>query len=225
MADIIHSDNRPNVKLRLTFSKTGRAVYISHLDLLRTFIRALRRAQIPVKYSEGFNPHARINFAMPLAVGASSDCELVDITLTDPIDVAEAVKSLGRVMPEGLCVKEAELVYGSFPEFKMARYTLEIENDTPVTELLTQDIMEVFRLMEVLVEKQTKRKTVMVNILEHIYEFKIQSVNGNMLTVNTLLSAGSEFTLKPDLAVEGISSACEGFNPVYMRIHRTEMLT
>ena len=65
----------------------------------------------------------------------------------------------------------------------------------------------------------------MVNILEHIYEFKIQSVNGNMLTVNTLLSAGSEFTLKPDLAVEGISSACEGFNPVYMRIHRTEMLT
>lgn len=225
MADIMQADNSPKIKLRLTFSKTGRAVYISHLDLLRTFIRALRRAQIPVKYSEGFNPHARINFAMPLAVGASSDCELVDITLTHPIDVSDAMRRLAKTMPEGLCVKEAELVYGAFPDFKMARYIIEIENAAPVTEQLTRDIMEVFRRSEVLVEKQTKRKTIMVNILEHIYEFKITEYSGNILKVQTLLSAGSEFTLKPDLAVEGISSVCEGFDPVYMRIHRTEMLT
>lgn len=85
--------------------------------------------------------------------------------------------------------------------------------------------MEVFRLTEVLVEKQTKKKTTMVNILEHIYEFRIEKAEGNVMTVNAMLSAGNEFTLKPDLAVSGISSVCEKFNPVFMSIHRREMLT
>ncbi|MDD4689809.1 MAG: TIGR03936 family radical SAM-associated protein [Eubacteriales bacterium] len=217
--------NRPHVKLRVTFSKKGRAAYISHLDLLRTFIRALRRAQIPVKYSEGFNPHAQLTFALPLAVGATSECELVDITLTNPIDVAEAVKNLSKALPEGITVNEAQLVYGSFPEFRMARYTLTIENDSPITDKLKQDIVDVFRLTGVMVEKKTKKKTTMVNILEHIYEFKIEKAEGNILTFNAMLSAGNEFTLKPDLAISGISSACEGFNPVFMGIHRTEILT
>lgn len=225
MADVMNMANRPNVKLRLTFAKTGRAAYISHLDLLRTFIRALRRAHIPVKYSEGFNPHAQLTFAMPLAVGAVSDCEMVDITITNPIDVADAIKKLGSVMPEGIQVKEAQLVYGSLPEFKMARYTLTIENDRPVTDDIKTEIMDVFRLMEVMVEKKTKKKTTMVNILEHIYEFKIEKAEGNILTVNAILSAGNDFTLKPDLALSGISSVCENFNPLHTGIHRREMLT
>ena len=225
MADIMNMANRPNVKLRLTFSKMGRAAYISHLDLLRTFIRALRRAEIPVKYSEGFNPHAQLTFAMPLSVGATSECEMVDITLTNPIDIADAVKKLGPAMPEGIEVKQAQLIYGSFPEFKMARYTLTIENDKPVTDEIKTEIMDVFQRMEVLVEKQTKRKTMMVNILEHIYEFKIEKAEDNLLTVSATLSAGNDFTLKPELAVSGISSVCDNFNPVFMSIHRREMLT
>ncbi len=217
--------NRPNVKLRITYAKTGRASYISHLDLLRTFIRALRRAEIPVKYSEGFNPHAQLTFAMPLSVGSTSECELVDVTLTNPIDIAEAIKKLSATMPEGIVVKEAQLIYGSFPEFKMAKYTLTIENDSEVTDAVKEQIMDAFQRMEILVEKQTKRKTMQVNILEHIYEFKIEKSEGNVLTVSAILSAGNDFTLKPDLAVSGISSVCDDFNPVFMHIHRREMLT
>ena len=62
---------------RLLFSKTGRARYISHLDLMRTFQRAFFRADIPIKHTEGFNPHAFVSIALPLSVGFSSECEIL----------------------------------------------------------------------------------------------------------------------------------------------------
>ena len=65
-------------KLRLRFEKTGRAIYISHLDLMRTMQRVFLRADCPLKYSEGFNPHALISILLPLSVGVGSVCELMD---------------------------------------------------------------------------------------------------------------------------------------------------
>ena len=69
-------------KLRLRFTKTGRAVYISHLDLMHTMQRAFSRAGYELKYSEGFNPHPQISIALPLSVGAASLCEIMDFRLS-----------------------------------------------------------------------------------------------------------------------------------------------
>lgn len=89
-------------KLRMKFSKTGRAVYMSHLDLMRTMQRVFSRAGVPLKYSEGFNPHAKISILLPLSVGTASICEYMDFSLTEERDTSSLPKTLNRFMPEGV---------------------------------------------------------------------------------------------------------------------------
>ena len=86
-------------KLRLRFKKTGRAVYISHLDLMHTMQRAFSRAGYELRYSEGFNPHPQISIALPLSVGAGSVCEIMDFRLKDEADLSERPARLTSVMP------------------------------------------------------------------------------------------------------------------------------
>jgi radical SAM-linked protein len=94
-------------KLRLRFSKTGRAVYISHLDLMRTMQRSFLRAGYQLKYSEGFNPHAQISIALPLSVGTGSLCELMDFRLEGEPGLDDMPERLTAKMPEGVRALEA----------------------------------------------------------------------------------------------------------------------
>ena len=88
-------------KLRLRFQKTGKAVYISHLDLMRVVQRIFLRAGTPIKYSEGFNPHALISICLPLSVGMASECELMDFRVTREVELAALPETLNAVSPEG----------------------------------------------------------------------------------------------------------------------------
>ena len=94
-------------KLRLRFEKTGRAIYISHLDLMHTMQRAFSRAGYALKYSEGFNPHPQISIALPLSVGAASLCEIMDFRLKEDPDLTELPRKLTAALPEGIEVLEA----------------------------------------------------------------------------------------------------------------------
>lgn len=94
-------------KLRLKFEKTGRAVYISHLDLMRTMQRVFSRAGVGLKYSEGFNPHARISIILPLTVGTHSVCEYMDFALEADCDLDTLPERLNPYMPEGIRALEA----------------------------------------------------------------------------------------------------------------------
>ena len=94
-------------KLRLKFSKTGRAVYISHLDLMRTMQRVFSRAGVGLKYSEGFNPHAKISIILPLTVGTRSLCEYMDFALASDHDLQTLPARLNAYMPEGIEALEA----------------------------------------------------------------------------------------------------------------------
>ena len=89
---------------RLLFTKTGRARYISHLDLMRTFQRAFFRAGIPLKHTEGFNPHPFISIALPLSVGYSSQCEILEFVLLDGVPREAVPRRLTAAMPEGILV-------------------------------------------------------------------------------------------------------------------------
>ena len=94
-------------KLRLRFSKTGRAVYISHLDLMRTMQRAFQRAGLSLKYSEGFNPHPQLSILLPLGVGCASVCELMDFRLREETGLETLPERLNAALPEGIRVLEA----------------------------------------------------------------------------------------------------------------------
>ena len=108
-------------KLRLRFSKTGRAVYISHLDLMRTMQRVFSRAGVPLKYSEGFDPHAKISLILPLSVGTASLCEYMDFALTEDRDLAALPAALNPYMPEGIEALEAYEAPGKGAELRWLR--------------------------------------------------------------------------------------------------------
>ena len=94
------------IKLRLRFTKEGKAKYISHLDLMRTMERAFFRAGIAIRHTEGFNPHPYLSFALPLPVGMESGCELMDFELTGGLPPKEIPTLLNTVLPEGLRVTD-----------------------------------------------------------------------------------------------------------------------
>lgn len=93
--------------MRLRFEKTGRAIYISHLDMMRTMQRVFARAGLELKYSEGFNPHPQISIALPLSVGTGSLCEIMDFRLTSDTELETLPERMNAVMPEGIRIIEA----------------------------------------------------------------------------------------------------------------------
>ena len=104
--------------LRLRFTKTGRAIYISHLDLMRTIQRSFLRAGFRLKHSEGFNPRPQLVFALPLSVGMASECELLDFKLDEFACVSEIPYLLNRALPEGIHAVEAYRRERKFKEIK-----------------------------------------------------------------------------------------------------------
>ena len=91
-------------RLRFTFARGDELKYVSHLDLARLWERALRRAGLPLAYSAGFTPHARISFALPLAVGVTGGAELVEVYFVEAVAPAEAQRRLAAQLPRGLSV-------------------------------------------------------------------------------------------------------------------------
>ncbi|MCL5038602.1 MAG: TIGR03936 family radical SAM-associated protein, partial [Firmicutes bacterium] len=97
-------------RLRTRFHKTGDAIFLSHLDLSRLMERALRRAELPIAYSQGFNPHPRMVFGAALAVGTESEAEYADFFLRRDISPGEFQKRLNEALPEGVAVSEVRWV-------------------------------------------------------------------------------------------------------------------
>lgn len=92
-------------RFRIEFTKGDEVRFLSHLDVMKAFERAIRRAGMPIAFSEGFNPHPKMNFASALAVGVTSEAEFMDIELKENLPSAEVVKMLAKALPHGLDVK------------------------------------------------------------------------------------------------------------------------
>lgn len=91
-------------RLRITYAKTGALAYVAHLDLVRAWERAFRRARLPLAYSQGFSPHARLSLGAPLPVGAEGAQELLDVWMDSPVVPTQAAEALRAVLPAGLTV-------------------------------------------------------------------------------------------------------------------------
>ena len=117
------------ITVRLKFRKVGTLQYISHLDLQRTFNRVLVRACLPVWYTKGFNPHAKLVFSTPLSVGAQSVCEFLDIRMDREMDCAEIMERLNRELTDELYITDAYLPNSDFSEIAWASYDLRIHTE------------------------------------------------------------------------------------------------
>lgn len=187
--------------VRIWFEKTGEAKYISHLDLMRCFTRAIRRAKIPLWYTEGFNPHPYMQFSLPLSLGMQSVCESVDIRIEGEMGDEELLSKLKEAMPFGIAVKKItepkfDPKYIAYGDFYIAF------KGVPDKEKLVKILNDVFAADKLIVEKLGKkgRHKVMkqINLKEHIRHSYVTE-KGNNVIVNLILPAGSTTNINPSL--------------------------
>ena len=192
-------------EVRLRFSKTGRLKYISHLDINRAMSRALKRAQIPLWYTEGFNPHPYMSFSLPLSLGVESLCESVDLRIIGDIINDEIKNRLNNVLPQDIKIVDvyddfrdnSEIVYSDYV------YKFEFKDN----EAAFEKIKNVLSSDEIIALKKGKqgRKRVMkeTNIKSFIDKYSI-SIRNDVIVLNIRLLAGPEKNLNPSLLFDTI---------------------
>lgn len=192
-------------ELRIRFSKTGQAKYISHLDTNRVFSRAFARAKINLYYTEGFNPHPYMSFSLPLSLGVESLCENVDVRILDDISNDEIKARMNDSLPVGIRVVE---VYDSFmdcSEIVYSDYVYKFEfvdNDTAIEKI--KAVLEADEIMAQKKGKKGKRRILKeTNIKEFIDKYNI-SLRDNQIILNIRLLAGPEKNLNPSLLFDTI---------------------
>ena len=176
--------------IRFKYSKSEELKYIAHLDTLRVFTRAIRRADLPVSYSQGFNPHALIAFVMPLSLGFTSNCEYVDIGFEKT--VPDLGIRLDNALPGGFDILEYYEMQDKPALITAAEYSVRFEN--PPSE---NEVAEFFAQKELVVDKKSKRGIKQVDIMPMILGY---TYNGEVLTLK--LAAGVEATLNPELVLK-----------------------
>lgn len=192
--------------VRLNFSKTGRAIYISHLDINRMMTRAVRRAKLPMWYTEGFNPHPYLTFALPLSLGQSSDCEYMDIRIEGDITDEEILNRLNAVLPEGVKILSVSAPVYDAKEIEKALYFVKLVfKDAETSKIFAERAQTLAEGEELLAEKRGKKghRKVMkqINLIDFIYDMKFSTAD-NIVNLQCVLAAGNTNNLNPTLLVE-----------------------
>ncbi len=214
--------------VRLNFSKTGRAIYISHLDVNRMMTRAVRRARLPMWYTEGFNPHPYIAFALPLSLGQSSDCEYMDIRIEGDMTDEEVMTRLNDTLPEGLKILSVGAPVHDAKDIEKAQYFVKIIfADSEEASVFAEKADMLIKSEELIAEKPGKKghRKIMkqVNLIDMIYDAKI-TCSDNIVNLQCVLSAGNTHNLNPSLLVETIEN-CIDIKHKQLHIVRKKLIT
>lgn len=213
-------------RVRISFSKGAGVRFVSHLDLLKAFERAIRRAEIPIAFSEGYNPHPKMSFASALAVGVTSDTEYMDMDLRENTEPAEVARRLAAVLPPGIEIKSIRLVPDLSPPLmavvSRARYDVRVRLTASVTPEQLQDyINETLSRKELIIERNTKKGPKPKDIRPGILSLTGQ-LAGDEAVFDMLLQTGNEGNIRPEEVIRGLYKATGlPVDPDSVRIHRT----
>lgn len=194
------------MRIRCKFTKLGYVKFVGHLDTVRMFQRAIRVARIPIAYSQGFNPHAKVYFAMPLSVGVGSTGEYIDIITSEDVDVQKVKEDLNKILPEGIRILEASAIEDGTPSLMSLVTTADYKIVFEKSQLTEEDIVgakEKINSETLVVLKKGKKKTSEVDIKPLIKDFKLE-INEDVVTICTKVAAGSGSNLSIDLLLKSI---------------------
>lgn len=202
---MVQVNNTP-ITLRVKFCKVGNLQYISHLDLVRTMMKVIVRAKLPLWYTEGFNPKPKLVFAAPLSTGVESVCEFMDIRLTEKIDPKLAIKALNANM-----TLQMQAIDAYYPEEKMTalrwlEYSIKMNTDNSSEELAAK-CKKALEEDELTVLKKTKSGEAFVNIKPLVKRADVKFEDG-LVVVNCVLSADSSSFLNPEYVVKVLREKC-----------------
>ena len=198
--------NPEKLIIRVKFKKTGNLQYVSHLDLVRTMHKVIVRADLPLWYTEGFNPKPKMVFAAPLSIGTESVCELLDIRLSEYISPEEVISRLNRNMTCEMQVLEAYYPETKFPDMKWLSYTLSFKTDG-ASESLAKACEEALSSPEIKILKNTKSGEAIVDIRPLIRSASA-AFDGEKIVVSCVLSADPSKFLNPEYVVKVLRERC-----------------
>lgn len=210
-------------KLRLVFVKEAQASYISHLDVMRTFQRVFPRTGLSLKHSNGFHPHPLISILLPLPVGQSSVCEVLDFETVEDSDGTGVAEALNGGLPAGLRVLSCAAPVHPARDLAFLRASLSLEYDGGVPGGALDAIRALFAREEVLVEKRTKHKGMTeLDIIPLIRTLSLAEEEGKITVDATVLA--QDPGLNPALLGAAVARHLPGFAPDFVRVRRAQLL-
>ena len=226
------------MKTRMRFTKTGSMKFIGHLDCMRFFQKAIRRAKLDVAYSQGFSPHQLMSFASPLGVGVTSDGEYLDVEFHSLPDMPlpELVNYLNQFMTEEIFVTEIEIMPDGFKNsmslLRSADYMIVEKQPEVFPENWKEKWEQFMEQPAITVMKKTKKSEKEIDLKPHILAWSFErpeevgtihcEYEGETLYLS--LTSGSETNIKPELVFSAFYAFCQAeCRPYSYQVHRLQM--
>ena len=208
---------------RLLFEKKGNAVWISHLDLMRLFQRAFKRAGLPLTHTQGFNPRPSVSIALPLSVGVESGCELLDFDLEgENIPCSEITQRLNRALVPGVRVLQTYEAGRKLKELALLSCEVILEYDAPVPETAESQIAALFQRESLVVEKRGKNGVTQQDIIPMLRSVGLRRVDDRTLVLSAVVCCQNP-TLNPMQLCAAIERYLPDCKPDFSKIRRIEI--
>lgn len=208
---------------RLLFTKTGEAVWMSHLDLMRLFQRAFKRAGLPLKHTQGYNPRPSVSIALPLSVGVESVCELLDFDLDgESVSCQQITDLLNGALVPGIRVLETIENGRKIKELALLSCSIILEYDQGVPEDAVEKIRSLFARESLLVEKKGKNGPTQQDIIPMIRNLRFDVRDVNTLILHATICCQNP-TLNPAQLVSAIQTYLPEYTPDFSKCRRLEV--
>jgi len=207
---------------RALFEKTGNAIYISHLDLMRLLQRAFKRADLPLTHSKGFNPRPSVSIALPLSLGVESVCELLDFDLEGDCVPDDITERLNSALTEGVRILAVYDNGSKLKNLALLECRLTLEYDSGIPENALTQITDLFHQEEVIVDKKGKNGITEQNVIPLIKELTVSAETNHELIIQAVVCCQNP-TLNPMQLSAAISKYLPELTPDFVRCRRLEL--
>lgn len=208
---------------RLLFTKTGDAVWMSHLDLMRLFQRAFKRAGLPLTHTQGYSPRPSVSIALPLSVGVESVCELLDFDLEgESVPFDEMTARLNGALVPGVTVRESYATGRKIKDLTYLDCIVTMEYDHGIPEGTEEAIRELFARGELYVEKKGKNGPVQQDLIPMIRSLRVRRDDGQILRLAARVCCQNP-SLNPMQLAAAVNGYLPQFAPSFVRCERVEI--
>ncbi|MFZ5945940.1 MAG: TIGR03936 family radical SAM-associated protein [Bacillota bacterium] len=214
------------MNLRIKYGKTDLGKFVSHLDLLRAWERAFRRANIPIAFSQGFNPHPRMSFGSALAVGVTSSGEYMDIVLKKETPIKEIKQALEKYLPQGLVIYDIEEISEQAQSLmsiiNRAKYVIKVKTLGTVTEeMLDNRIKDMLTQEKIEILRESKKGLKEKDIKEGVFEVKGRVIGEGFVELEVTVQTGSQGNVRPEEILQALEKCGLPLDLSVSQIHRS----
>lgn len=183
--------------IRVKYKKGEEVKYVGHLDAMRTFTKCLKRTNIPLEYSKGFNPRIQISFALPLGVGVTSDLDYFDLTLSSKMNVDLFLSELNSVLPLGFKALDAKYIEDKKSLMSLVKEAIyEITLKTNIEKTAIKSLLDEEKIV-IIKESKSKKKAEEIDIKPYIIQYEVSKLDNENIVLKIHSTAGSVNNLNP----------------------------